>query len=96
MRLYNRVIQNSEVQKKKISITRCTGMVFGGVVQAPGGIDDPESNVHTWRLAAEGFPPGDNNNISGVWYELCLAVKRDLLGGYGGINEVLARIRLTV
>jgi len=33
-------------------------------------------------------PLGDNNSVSGVWYELRLAVKVDPLGGCGGFSEV--------
>ncbi|QCD90022.1 hypothetical protein DEO72_LG4g974 [Vigna unguiculata] len=39
-------------------------------------------------------PPSDSNNVSGVWYEFCLAVKVDPLGGCGGISEVLTWMRL--
>jgi len=48
-------------------------------------------------VSSGGFgPPGDSNNINGVWYEFGLAVKVNPLGGCGRISKVLAWMRLAV
>jgi len=61
------------------------------------GLQRNQNRVCTDIAPGGGFrPPSDSNNVSGVWYEFCLAVKVDPLGGCGGISEVLTWMRLAV